>query len=136
MASRISQPLAEESANLGDYLIDGDGGEALFAFDDAGLEAATPAIGLVIEDAMLFAVGEPDTRLVAGSEDRNARGLHCGGEMHGAAVMSDKYAGMCEGGGTLARGEDTTEIDDGAAGVFPPAIGGELAGLALFQGSA
>ena len=59
-------------------------------FDDAGFEAAAPALGLVVEDAMLLSVGEPDARFVARGEDGHARGLHGGGEVHGAAVMTDE----------------------------------------------
>jgi hypothetical protein len=71
--------LAEDGANLGDHLVDGDGGEALFFLEDAGLEAAAPAVGLVVEDAMLFAVREPDAGLVAGGEDGDTGGLNGGG---------------------------------------------------------
>ena len=131
-----SQRLAEDGANLGDDLIDRDRGQAFFAFDDAGLEAAAPAIGLVVEDAMLLAVGKPDAWLVAGGEDGDAGRLDGCGEVHRAAVVADEDAGLGEDGGALAGREQAAEIDDGAAGVLPPAIGGELAGLAFFGGSA
>src|SRR5260370_39386382 len=86
--------LAEDGANLGDDLVDCNRGEAFFAFEDAGLQAAAPALGLVVEDAMLFAVGEPYAGLVAGSEDGDARGLHGCCEVHWAAVVSDEDRGM------------------------------------------
>ena len=85
---------------------------------------------------MLFAVGEPDARLVSGGEDGDAGGLHRCGEVHGAAVVTDKDRGLGEDGGALARRQQATEIDNGTRGVLPPAIRGELAGLALFRGSA
>jgi len=122
--------LAEDGANLGDDLIDCNRGEASLAFDDAGFQAATPALGLVVEDAMLFAVGEPDARFVPGGKDGDTRGLHCCGKVHGAAVVSDKDRGLGEDGGALTRCQQATEIDDGTAGVLPPAIRGELAGFA------
>src|ERR1700748_2341669 len=83
---------------------------------------------------MLFAVGKPDTRLVASGEDGDAGGLHRCGEMHRAAVVSDKYRSLGEDGGAFARGQQTAEIDHGTVGVLPPAIGGELAGFPLFGG--
>ena len=92
-----------------------------FSFDDAGFEAAAPAVGLVVEDAMLLAVGEPDARFVARGEDGDAGGLDGGGEVHGAAVVADEDAGLGEDGGAFARGEEAAEIDDGAGGVFAPA---------------
>src|SRR5882757_5085787 len=98
----MSIHLVEDGANLGHDLIDCNGGEASFAFDDAGLQAAAPAIGLMVEDAMLFAVGEPDAWLVAGGEDGDAGGLHGCGEMHGAAVVTDEDWGLGEDGGALA----------------------------------
>ncbi len=63
---------------------------------------------------MLLAVGKPDARLVAGGEDGDAWGLDGGGEVHGAAVVADEEAGVAEGGGALARGEEAAEIDDRA----------------------
>ena len=128
--------LAESGANLRDHLIDGDGGEAFFLFDDAGLEAAAPTVGLVVEDAMLFAVREPDSGLVARGEDGDAGGLDGGGEVHGAAVVTDEEMGVADGGGAFTRGEEATEIDDRRRGVFAPAIGGELAGFRFFGDSA
>ena len=105
IADRTNVTSEEERVNLGEDLVDSDGGEAFFLLDDAGLEAAAPAVGLVVEDAMLFAVGEPDAGLVAGGEDGDAWRLDGGGEVHGAAVMADEDAGVGEDGGALARGQ-------------------------------
>src|ERR1700679_4028835 len=43
---------------------------------------------------------------------------------------------MGDDGGAFAWGKETTEIDDGARGVFAPAGSGELAGFVFFGGSA
>src|SRR5579864_4678031 len=65
--------------NLSKHLIDRDRGETFFALGDAELEVAAPAIDLVVENAMLFSVGKPHARLVAGRENCYARCLnHCG----------------------------------------------------------
>src|SRR5882757_11302378 len=132
----MSIHLVEDGANLGHDLIDCNGGEAFFAFNDAGLQAAAPALGLVVEDAMLFAVGKPDSRLVAGGEDGDAGGLDGCGKVHGAAVVTDKDRGLREDGGTFAWRQQAAEIDDRTRGVLPPAIRGKLACLAFFRSSA
>jgi hypothetical protein len=84
--------LTEDGTNLCDDLFDGDGGKALLAFDDAGLQTTTPAVGLVVDDAMLLAVWKPRAGFIASGEDGNADRLNGCGEMHGAAVMSDEDA--------------------------------------------
>ena len=127
---------AEEGVDLLQHLGDGDGGQAFLLFDDAGFEVAAPAVRLVVEDAVLRAVGEPDARLVARRKDSHARGLDGGSKMHGAAVVSEEEACMGEDSGALARGEAAAEVEDGArSGVLPPALGGEVAGFALVGAS-
>jgi hypothetical protein len=128
--------LAEDGSNFCDDLVDGNRREAFLSFDDAGLEAAAPAVGLVVEDAMLFAVGEPDPRLIASGKDGYTGGLHCCGEMHGAAVVANEQLGLCKDCGTLARRQEAAEVDDWSTGVLPPALCGKLAGFALLRGSA
>src|SRR5882757_10976259 len=112
----MSIHLVEDGANLGHDLIDCNGGEAFFAFDDAGLQAAAPAVGLVVEDAMLFAVGKPDARLVAGGKDRDTGSLYGCSEMHWAAVVSDEDRSLGEDGGAFAGGQQAAEIDGGTRG--------------------
>src|SRR6202021_2792927 len=105
--------LAEDGSNFGDDLIDCNRREALFAFNDAVFEAATPAVGLVVENAMLLAEGKPDARLVAGGEDGDAWGLDGCGEVHWAAVVADKYRGPGEDGGALAWGWQPAGVANG-----------------------
>ena len=132
----LREGLAEDGADFVDDFVDCNRGQALFAFDDAGFEAAPPAVGLVVEDSMLFAVGEPDARLVAGGKDGDARRLNGCGEVHGSAVVTDEYWSLREDSGALSRCQQAAKIDDGAAGSFAPSVRGELAGFALFRGSA
>lgn len=49
---------------------------------------AAGAIDLVVEHAVLLAVGEPDAGDVASGEDGDAGGLDRGGEVHGAAIVA------------------------------------------------
>jgi len=127
---------AEDGSDLGEDLIDGDGGEAFFLLNDAGFQLASGAVHVVIKDAMLLAVGEPDAGDVASGEDGHAGGFDGSGEVHGAAVVADEDTRPGEDGGTLAGCELATEIDDGAAGILPPTGSGEVAGLTLFGSSA
>ena len=94
MAKCKASYLAEDGSDFRDNFVDGDGGEASFAFDDAGFEGAAPALDLVVEDAVLLSVRKPDAGFVAGGEYRDAGGLDGGGEVHGAAVVSDEDAGL------------------------------------------
>ena len=95
--------------------------------------AAAPALDLMVDDAVLVAVGEPHAGFVAGGEDGHAGGLDGGGEVHGAAVVAEEEPGVGEDGGAFARGELAAEVEDGAelggAGMggpgAAPALGGE-----------
>ena len=137
VAAIAESSLAENCADFGEDFGDGDGGEALFFLFDAVFQTTAPAIDLMVEDAVLAAVGKPDAGLVAGGEDGDTGGLDGGGEVHGAAVVADEDAGMGEGCGAFAGGEEAAEVDDGTGeGGVSPTGGGELAGLALFGCSA
>ena len=105
---RIFPCLTEKGTNFCDYLVDGNRGQAFFAFDDAGLEAAAPAIGLMVDDAMLFAIGKPDARFVTRSEDSNAGSLNGCGQMHGAAIVPNERAGSREDSSAFACGQEAT----------------------------
>ena len=122
VAAIAGSSLAENCADLGEDFGDGDRGEALFFLFDTGFQTTAPAIDLVIEDAVLAAVGKPDAGLVAGGEDGDTGGLDGGGEVHGAAVVADEEAGVGEGCGAFAGGEAAAEVDDwtGVGGGAPP----------------
>jgi hypothetical protein len=132
----------EGLVDLGEDVVDGDGGEAAFLFEEAGLEAAAGAGGGVVEDAVVGSVGEPDAGQVACGEDGDAGGLDGGGEVHGAAVVAEEEAGAGEDGGTLAGGEVAAEVENGAGawagtgGGTTPALGGEGGGGGLLGGAA
>src|SRR5271156_1898572 len=104
--------VAGDLTNLSKDLVDSDRGHALLSLDDAGFEVAAPAVDLVIDHAVLPAIGKPHAGLITSREDGNARGLNRSGEVHGAAVMADKDERVAEDGGTLARREKTAEIHD------------------------
>jgi hypothetical protein len=87
--------------------------ETFFLLDNARLEIAPPTIHLMIEDEVLFAVGEPDAGLVAGREDGDAGRLYSSCEMHGAAIMAQEDARSGEDCCALAWGQVATEIDNG-----------------------
>ena len=78
--------------DLGQHLVDGDRGQALFLLDDAGFKLAAGAIDMVVDDAVLPPVGKPDARDIAGREDGDAGGLHGGSQVHGTAVVAEKDA--------------------------------------------
>ncbi len=130
--------MAENGADLEKHLVDSNGGNALLAFDNAGFEAAAPAIGLVIYHAVLSAIGKPDAGSVTSGEDGNTGGLDCGGKMHGAAVMADEDPGSREDGGALARGERAAEVDDPppCGGSVAPAVRSKLARVAFMRRAA
>ena len=137
VAAIAESSLAENCADFGEDFGEGDGGEAFFFLFDTGFQTTAPAIDLVVEDAVLAAVGEPDAGLVAGGEDGDTGGLDGGGEVHGAAVVADEEAGVGEGCGAFAGGEAAAEVDDGTGeGGVAPTGGGELTGFALFGCSA
>ena len=126
-------------------LVDGDGGEAASALEDAGLEATAGAVGGVVEDAVAVAVGEPDAGQVAGGEDGDAGRLDGGGEVHGAAIVAEEEAGAGEDSGALARGGHTVcrlvrpestggaSAKEGFAVAWNPATG-ELGGAGVGAG--
>jgi len=123
----------EDGTDLGKNLIDGNGCNAFFLFDNASFEPATPAIGLVIDDAVLSAIRKPDPRLVTGGEDSYAGSLDSGGKMHRAAVMPDEYPGAREGGSAFAWSQHSAKVNDTTAASLTPAVGGEFAGIALLR---
>lgn len=136
-AAIAERSLAENCADFGEDFGDGNRGEALFFLFDAGLEAAAPTIDLMVQDAVLAAMGEPDAGLVAGGKDGDTRGLDGSGKVHGAAVVADEDASLGEGCSAFAGGEEAAEVDDGTGeGGISPTGGGELAGLAFFGCSA
>ena len=79
---------AKRSTNLNQNIFDRYGRETLFLLNDTRLEIAPPTIHSMVEDAMLFAVGKPDARLVASRKNGNAGRLNGRCEMHGATVVT------------------------------------------------
>jgi hypothetical protein len=47
----------------------------------------------MIEDTVSVAVREPDARFAARREDADTRGLNSGGEVHGAAIVTEEDVG-------------------------------------------
>src|SRR5215471_17716454 len=54
----------QHSSNLGDNLIDRNRGQTSLALHDTSLQAASPALRLVIDDAMLASIREPNSGFV------------------------------------------------------------------------
>src|SRR5689334_20504237 len=78
---------SQNSTYLGEHLIHADRQDALLLFHKTGIKIATPALDLVIEHTMFFAVRKPDARLASCREDSDAWCLHRGCKVHRPTIM-------------------------------------------------
>ena len=126
----------QDVGDCGEGLVDGDGEDALFLFDDAGLEATAFAVDVVKEDAVFRAVGEPDAGEIAGAVEADAGGLDGGGEVHGAGIVAEKDGGALKDSGAFTGREGSAEVEGGLLGVLAPDLRGGFAELGFDGGSA